>query len=82
MPTAQQTLDQQYLEMRWRILSLAADLDRIQRASGGADVLRADPRLAQLRQGVQFLLSDDLGRAERFESLLSDHTPPPSRAGK
>jgi len=32
MRDARQTLDQYFLEMRWRCLSLAADLDRIERA--------------------------------------------------
>ena len=80
MPTPQQTIDQQFLEMRWRILSLAADFDRIQRAAGGSpDAIKTDPRLAKLRQGMQIVLSHDPGRAERFETPLSDQTPPPKR---
>jgi hypothetical protein len=63
MLDAQQTLDRYYHEMRWRILSLAADIDRVQRAPG------AD----------QLSLTDEVGRAERVQMMLSDKTPPPAR---
>ena len=39
MRDAQQTLEQYFLEMRWRCLSLAADLDRVERAAGGRALL-------------------------------------------
>ena len=42
MPDAKELLDQQFLEMRWRTLSLAADLDRIARATGGQVVTASD----------------------------------------
>ena len=77
MRDAQQTLDQQFLEMRWRCLSLAADLDRVERAAGGAEALRADPRAQKIREGLKILLSDGEDRAERFQMLFSDMTPPP-----
>ena len=54
MRNAKQILDYQFLEMRWRCLSLAADLDRIQRASGGADLLQDDSRLRTLRKAIDF----------------------------
>lgn len=79
MPDAKETLDQQYLEMRWRALSLAADLDRIQRKPGGRDVLNSDPRARNLRKVFEILLSDAPNRAEQVEMLLSDMTPPPQR---
>src|SRR5437763_13008805 len=41
MRSAKQTLDEMFLEMRWRCLSLAADLDRVERAAGGADLLQS-----------------------------------------
>ena len=67
-------LGEQYLEMRGRILILAADLDRIQRA--GDDAM-SDPRLIDLRDCIRELLNDQPGRAARVQMRLSDVTPPP-----
>jgi hypothetical protein len=72
MNNAKETLDQSFLEMRWRCLSLAADLDRVQRAEGGPALLRTDARLAQLRQAVAILLRDETGRAEAVQNVFSD----------
>ncbi len=77
MLDAKTLLDRQYHEMRWRILSLAADLDRIQRAAGGESVLKSDLRLAALRMCVDELHSGDVDRAERVQMILSDRTPDP-----
>ena len=77
MAESKDILEQQYLEMRWRALSLAADFDRIQRASGGAGVMREDPRVAKLRRGLEVVLSESGDRAERFQMIFSDMTPPP-----
>jgi hypothetical protein len=80
MRDAQQTLEQYYLEMRWRCLSLAADLDRIERSPGGPGVLGADPRLAKLRQALGVLLEGKgPTRAEQVQTIFSDKTPPPQR---
>ncbi|MGF1634790.1 MAG: hypothetical protein ACFCVE_13135 [Phycisphaerae bacterium] len=67
---AKSVLDEQFLEMRWRLLSLAADFDRIQRAGDGA--LPDDPRIAALRHAAALLQDDAPGRAERLQMLLSD----------
>lgn len=77
MRDAKQLLEQQFLEMRWRCLSLAADLDRVQRAAGGADLIRSDRRLQTLRQALFVLNEFAPGRAERVQLLFSDQTPPP-----
>jgi hypothetical protein len=74
---AKAVLEQQFLEMRWRMLCLAADLDRIQRAEGGAAALRDDPRAQKLRKAMDILASDAPNRAEQFQMLFSDVTPPP-----
>ena len=60
MSDAAALLDHQYLEMRWRVLSLAADLDRLDRAGGVSD-----PRLDHLRAAGKIALGDqpDRGRA-------------------
>ena len=74
MPNAKDTLDQYFLEMRWRCLSLAADLDRVQRAEGGSTVLQSDPRLAILRKAIATLLETAPNRAERVQDIFSDKT--------
>jgi hypothetical protein len=79
MRNARQVLDDAFLEMRWRCLSLAADLDRVQRAADGANVLERDERLAKLRAAIEVLNSTDPDRAERIQMIFSDKTPPPSR---
>jgi hypothetical protein len=71
MPTAQEQLDLQYHEMRWRILSLAADIDRIERYAGGPQLLATDPRIADLKKCVEELLSTTPGRAQRVQEKLS-----------
>ena len=83
MKTAAETLEQYYLEMRWRCLSLAADLDRIDRAgaAGGGD-LAADPRLTKLREAFKALIQTEPDRAAKVQMIFSDTTPPPSRTSK
>lgn len=82
MPDAKETLDQYFLEMRWRCLSLAADLDRIERSTNGPAVLDADPRLAKLRQAIGVLIDGHANRAEQVQTIFSDKTPPPPRDRK
>ena len=79
MATATELLDQQFLEMRWRCLSLAADFDRIQRVAGGLSVLQNDSRLGQLRRAIQILLSADSNRAEQVQMVFSDLSAAPER---
>ena len=79
MRDASKVVDETFLEMRWRCLSLAADLDRIQRAAEGGKALASDARLAKLRQALQALLGPEPDRAERVQMIFSDMTPPPSR---
>ena len=77
MDDARTILEQQYLEMRWLALSLAADFDRLQRAAGGAELLRSDPRVAKLRRAIELLNTEAPNRAEQLQMILSDTTPPP-----
>ncbi|HEV7301876.1 MAG TPA: hypothetical protein VGN72_21245 [Tepidisphaeraceae bacterium] len=81
MHDARKILDQQFLEMRWRCLSLAADFDRIERAAGGADVIASDPRLANLREAMKQIATAGgaTSRAESVQTIFSDKTPPPDR---
>jgi hypothetical protein len=64
-PTPQQ-LDQSFLEMRWRCLSLAADLDRLDRAGA------TDPRREKLLKAIAILLDQNPDRAQRVQLLFSD----------
>jgi hypothetical protein len=77
MRSAKQTLDETFLEMRWRCLSLAADLDRVERATGGSGVLQSDPRLKSLSQAIRILLDPGSDRARRVQEIFSDKTSPP-----
>ena len=77
MADAKEIVDQYFLEMRWRCLSLAADLDRIGRAAGGDGALRSDARLVKLRAAIASLLEEGPERARKVQEIFSDHTPPP-----
>ena len=77
MRDAKETLERYYLEMRWRCLSLAADLDRIERAAGGRAVIESDPRLNKLRDAIAVLTQPGADRAEKVQTIFSDKTPPP-----
>ena len=76
---ARDILEQQFLEMRWRALSLAADLDRIERAAGGKELLASDVRVAQLREALKSLLQNEPERAAKVQMIFSDMTPPPAK---
>ncbi|HRK29841.1 MAG TPA: hypothetical protein PLD59_02090 [Tepidisphaeraceae bacterium] len=78
MRTATETLDTYFQEMRWRALSLAADLDRIARAPGG-EAAMADPRLTALKQCLEVLTHDTENRAAKVQMILSDTSAPPER---
>ena len=69
MSRASETFDRFFPEMRWRALSLAADLDRVQRAGGVTD-----PRLNKLCDAIKVLLSDDPNRAAA-QDQQSNKTP-------
>jgi hypothetical protein len=77
MRDAKTTLDATFLEMRWRALSLAADLDRIERAAGGKQLMASDPRLGKLKDALKMLAQNEPDRAERLQMIFSDMTPPP-----
>ena len=74
MRTAKQTLDDQFLEMRWRCLSLAADLDRVQNLPGGAELLATDPRLRKLQRAISLLNDASSNRAEQVQMIFSDQS--------
>ena len=79
MANATETLERYFLEMRWRALSLAADLDRVQRSAGAQQLMQSDARLTKLRDAFKVLLSDAPNRAEQVQMIFSDKTPPPAK---
>jgi hypothetical protein len=73
--TGKELLDQYFLEMRWRCLSLAADLDRINRAADGPAILKSDPRSQNLHKAIAALLENIPNKAEKVQDIFSDHSP-------
>jgi hypothetical protein len=63
-----QILEREFLEMRARILELAASLDRIDRAEGNVS---AEPAMIKLVQGMELLCDGQADRAQRAQLLFS-----------
>lgn len=70
-PTAKQLLDREFLEVRCRLLDIAAALDRVERAEGSGAV-RSDARLRQVRDALAVLTDGDPERAQRVQMVFSD----------
>lgn len=72
VPAAPPTiLDRVYLEVRARLLEVAASLDRIDR-SEDADETQRDPRMEQILKAIQILKTGRLDRAEQIQLTFSD----------
>jgi phage-related protein len=67
MPTSKEILESNFLEIRSRILELAAALDRIERAGSPEDL----PLWKQIHQGLDHLQTGQKNRAERIQLLFS-----------
>ena len=65
---APQVLDAEFLQIRAKILELAASLDRLDRGDGEVD---DDLRMRLVRGGISILLEEETGRAERMQLLFS-----------
>jgi hypothetical protein len=65
---APQVLDAEFLQIRAKILELAASFDRLDRGDG--DVAN-DPRMRLVMGGLAILSEDEPGRAERLQLLFS-----------
>lgn len=72
MKDARELLDEQFVQMRQRCVSLAADFDRIARAAGGLPAVDTDSRLQALRQSLAIVAADAPQRAARVLEVLSD----------
>ena len=68
--TAGEMLDSHFLEIRHRLLDIAAALDRIDRADDAAKS-RSDPRSLQLNEAVRLLTDGNPDRAERIQLAFS-----------
>jgi hypothetical protein len=68
--TGPQALDRHFLEIRCRLLDLAASLDRIGRG-GDTSKTEGDPRLDRVRQALEVLQDQSDGRAERIQQIFS-----------
>ncbi len=68
--TAAQVLDRDYLEIRAKILELAASFDRLRRAQG---TVASDPRLALIHEALDILQSETDDRAEQVQLVFSLH---------
>jgi hypothetical protein len=66
--SAREILDREFLEIRARILDIAASLDRLSRA---AEAVEEDPRLLQIRRGLAVLQGQKADRAEQVQTVFS-----------
>lgn len=65
---APEILNRVFLEVRARLLEVAASLDRLDRAEGSVE---DDPRLARIRQALAVLEGRQPDRAEQIQRLFS-----------
>ncbi|MBB5233998.1 hypothetical protein [Deinococcus budaensis] len=70
--TQTELLDLSFMEHRAQLLAVAAFLDRLDRARGGAAGVQEDFRLRAFREALHELTSPEPGRVRRAQMLLSD----------
>lgn len=61
-------LEREFLEIRSRILDIAASLDRIDRTDKSPT---DDQRMDRIKRGLEIVLSDSPDRAEQIQMLFS-----------
>lgn len=71
--SANTILDESFLEVRAKLLEIAATLDRIERAADDVAPLSPgeEPRRQQIDEAIRILLSEGPDRAERLQRLYS-----------
>jgi hypothetical protein len=67
---AQDVLDREYLEVRAKLLQIAASLDRMDRGDGS---IADDPKLQQFRDALKVIGGAEGNRAERIQMIFSRH---------
>ncbi|HVX10459.1 MAG TPA: hypothetical protein VHC22_04725 [Pirellulales bacterium] len=65
---ASEVLNREFLEIRARVLEVAAALDRIDRASGS---VKTDQRCGRIDRALAALAQSGPGRAERVQMIFS-----------
>ena len=68
MLSAPEVLSREFLEIRAKILDVAAAFDRLSRSPG---TIEGDPRLARLREALTAILEEDESRAEQVQMIFS-----------
>lgn len=70
----EEVLDHYYLEIRCKLLEIAASYDRYQRAGGGDPSTGPDPRLSRCTRALALLAGpcESPDRAEQIALLFSD----------
>lgn len=73
MRTADHLMDESFLDVRAKLLEVAATLDRIDRATRKHGPLspHQDERLARLNEATRVLLQTSPDRAEKLQQLFS-----------
>ena len=66
--SAPEVLSREFLEIRCKILELAAAFDRLGRAEGSVE---SDSRISRLREAIQTVLDEPEGRAEHVQMIFS-----------
>ncbi len=66
--SAVEVLNREFLEVRCKILEVAAALDRLQRAGGSVS---DDPRLQRIHQALALLSDNSDNRAEQVQLVFS-----------
>jgi hypothetical protein len=66
--SAPEILNREFLELRCKILDLAAAFDRLDRAEGS---VADEERLARLREALSLVLDEPHNRAEHVQMLFS-----------
>ena len=69
--TAAQTLDREFLDIRHRLIDIAAALDRIDRGEN-SEIVKSDSRLSRILDAAGIIGCDQPNRAERVQLLFSD----------
>ena len=82
MPTKTDILDLYFMDARYKLIDIAAFLDRLERAEGHEGL--QDVRVRALKKAIPLLIDSSCenhaNRAERMLELLSDHTTEPTPA--
>lgn len=68
MKSSKQILDREFLDLRAKLLDVAASLDRIDRADGS---LQGDERMQLLAAGIAIIAKGDPDRAHQIQHLFS-----------